>query len=165
MKVNSMELAKYCHYLLHFLSFLGLLIPCYIFFMNDAINKSKNKATTVTKRSIPLETELPSLILCPKPSFKQSVSNQYNLSIPVRDIYSNLFWLFDENLGMKQLLEKNVKELYDELCYTNDITFLFNGFDLKLGENNITIIGDFDRANVGVEIQLLPGIPTKARSQ
>ena len=87
--------------------------------MNDAINKSKNKATTVTKRSIPLETELPSLILCPKPSFKQSVSNQYNLSIPVRDIFVNQYWPDNENLGMKSLLERNVKELYDEFSYSS----------------------------------------------
>ena len=140
MKVNSMELAKFCHYLLYFLSFLGLLIPCYVFFMNDAINESKEGATTVTKRSEALEIELPSLIFCPKPSFKQSVSNQYNLSIPVRDIFFNSLWLLDnENLGMKSLLERNVKELYDELHYNDDITFLFNGVDVKLGENNITL--------------------------
>ena len=156
MKVNSMDIAKFCHYLLYFLSFFGLLVPCYVYFMNDAINESKNRATTVTKRLKALEIELPSLILCPKPSFKQSVFNQYNLSIPVRDIFTNPSWLFDENLGMKQLLEKNVKELYDELYYTNDITFLFNGLDLRLGENNITVIGDFDKANLGVEIQLVP---------
>ena len=55
MKANRMELAKFCHYLLYFLSFCGLLIPCYLLFMIEAINESQNGATTVTKRSKALE--------------------------------------------------------------------------------------------------------------
>ena len=74
--------------------------------MNDAINNSKEGATTVTKRSEALEIELPSLIFCPKPPFKQSVSNQYNLSIPVRDIFFNSLWLDNENLGMQLMRYK-----------------------------------------------------------
>ena len=49
-----------------------------------------------------------------------------------------------------------ITEVACTVCYTNDITFLFNGLDLRLGENNITVIGDFDRANLGVELQLVP---------
>ena len=83
--------------------------------------------------------ELPSLIFCPKSPFKQSVAKQYNLKVPVRDIFINPRWPHVENWGMKSLLERNVKELYDELHYNDDITFLFNGVDVKLGENNITL--------------------------
>ena len=139
MKVNSMDIAKFCHYLLHFLSFFGLLVPCYVYFMNDAINESKNRATTVTKRLKALEIELPSLIFCPKSPFKQSVAKQYNLKVPVRDIFINPRWPHVENWGMKSLLERNVKELYEELHYNEKLGMAWHGIVLCCSKLHVRV--------------------------
>ena len=87
MIVDFLQLVKFCHYLLYMLSFFGLLVPCYVFYMTDAIKESERGAMTVTKRSEAQEYEPPSVIFCPTPGFKSSTVKKYNLSIPPPDIF------------------------------------------------------------------------------
>ena len=45
------ETAKCCQNGLYLISFAGLLLTCYFLYMEDAIQKSKDRETTVTKMS------------------------------------------------------------------------------------------------------------------
>ena len=67
--------------------FISLLVSCYFLYMDEAIKKSKMKATTVTKRSEEYQFETPSITICPEPGFKPSVTQKYNLSLPTRHIF------------------------------------------------------------------------------
>ena len=55
--------------------------------MIDAIKESKRGAITVTKRTTKLQYEPPSIVICPHPSFKLSISKKYNVKNLVRDIF------------------------------------------------------------------------------
>ena len=124
--MRFLELTKFCHYALYLTSFIGLLVPCYLFYMQEAIKDSMQQATTVTKRSEQHKFEAPVIIICPEPNFKPSISKQLNVSVPVRDIFlteSDFTNFLDMNLPFKE----NVQELYEQFSYTNDFTYLYNG--------------------------------------
>ena len=55
--------------------------------MDEAIQKSKKRATTVIRSSEERKLEIPTLTVCPKPGFKPSVSKKYNLSHPARYLF------------------------------------------------------------------------------
>ena len=150
MTMSYMEVAKFCHYLLYFLSFIGLLVPCYVLYMKDAIKESKNGAITITKRSEAIQYEPPTIIFCPKPDFKHSISKKYNLSIPIRDIFSQSYWF--QNLDMGWLQKTNVIELYDEFQLAKELTFVFYGHDLNFGKNEIYHRGE----TINVELKQVP---------
>ena len=102
------------------ITFVVLLVICYIYYIKDAIEESQTQAKTLTKRSMTLKFEPPAIIICPKPAFKPSISRLFNLSTPVRDIF----------LGTGDPLFKSenitdVQELHEEFSYANDLTFLF----------------------------------------
>ena len=137
MILDLLQLVKFCHYSMYFLSFFGLLFPCYVFYMYDAIQESENGAMTVTKRSEPREYEPPSFIFCPMPSFRPSVSEKYNLSIAPIDIFRYHNWLDSESLEKKLFYNRNVQELYEEFQYGDILTFNFKGVYLKFGKNKI----------------------------
>ena len=48
--------------------------------MNEAIEKSRARETTVTKQSENFPYEVPSILVCPEPGFKQSLLKYYNLT-------------------------------------------------------------------------------------
>ena len=128
MKISFLKWAKFCHYFLYFLSFFGLLVPCYVLYMSDAFKESERGAMTVTKRSEAHEYESPSIIVCPVPGFKSSIVKKYNLSIPLRDMFKNRYWLTHETLEKKLFDKRNVKELYEEFQYGDSLTFHFRGY-------------------------------------
>ena len=67
--------------------------------MIEAIAKSRSKATTVIKQSVPHPFEAPSFTICAEPAFKPSISRKYNLKNPVRDYFEP--WSaddFDKNI-------------------------------------------------------------------
>ena len=101
----------------------------------DAVKESERGAMTVTKRSVPLEIEPPSVMFCPISGFKPSTSRKYNLSFAPEDIFSNEHWIRNEYLEKNMIYKRNVKELYEEFQYGNSLTFTFFGFDLKFGRN------------------------------
>ena len=105
--------------------------------MIDAIKESERGAMTVTKRSESLQYEPPSIIICPKPGLKPSISKQYNLNIPAGDIFTWSSWLDNENLDVDLLHTRDVEEFYDEFQYGDGLTFNFGGTDLKFGKNEI----------------------------
>ena len=55
--------------------------------MDEAIQKSKKRATTVIRSSEERKLEIPTLTVCPKPGFKPSMSEKYNLSHPARFLF------------------------------------------------------------------------------
>ena len=130
----KLELAKFCHHALHMVSFVSLLVPCYLFYMQKAIKDSQQKATTVTKRSEHLAFDSPVIIICPQPNFKPSISSKFSLSIPDRDLFitESDFWEF---LDVNFIYNQTVKELYEQFTYNNDFTYLYKGTDLYLGKN------------------------------
>ena len=60
--------------------------------MDEAIEKTKKRATTVIKSSDERELEIPTVTICPKPGFKPSISEKYNLSNPARYLF-----LYEDN--------------------------------------------------------------------
>ena len=58
----SLKWAKFCHYILYGITFISLLFSCYFLYINEAIEKSKIGAMTVTKRSENLPYESPTII-------------------------------------------------------------------------------------------------------
>ena len=115
----SLELAKICHYALYFISFIGLLVPCYFLYMNDAIKKSEEGATSVTKRSKCFPFEVPTIIICAEPGFKPSVSKKYNLDEPPRFIFNNV-------KGTNIIGNRSVPELWEEFSYANDLNIVYD---------------------------------------
>ena len=55
--------------------------------MDEAIEKSKERATTLIRSSKEYEYEIPTLTICPQPGFKPSTSKKYNLSHPARFLF------------------------------------------------------------------------------
>ena len=109
--------------------------------MIEAIEKFNRGATTVTKRSIDLPYEYPTLIICPNPSFKPSISKKHDLEIPIRDIF-NQKTKITKRIYQNIFPNQTVPDLYREFSYYSDITFVFqdpyniNAFiDLKSGKN------------------------------
>ena len=118
---------------LKFSIFMSLLIVCYIFFMKDAIEKSKKGATTVTARQVKQEYESPDIILCPNPAFKPSISTKYEFQYPTRDLF-NMHTNFTEQY--KSIFEnKTVWEVFEEFSYANDLEFKSFQVQLKEGAN------------------------------
>ena len=139
METNFLQ--KCCKFTLKFILFISLVISCYFFFMIEAIEKFNRGATTVTKRSIYLPYEYPTLIICPNPSFKPSVSKKHGLKIPIRDIF-NQKTKITKRIYQNIFPNHTVPDLYNEFSYHSDITFVFedpyniNAFiDLKSGKN------------------------------
>ena len=119
---NYLKLANFCHYFLCIITFIVLLVICYIFYIKDAIEESQLQAKTLTKRSMTLKFEPPAIIICPKPAFKPSISRLFNLSSPVRSIFLGDPWDKFKNIT-------DVQELHEEFSDANDLTFLFpNGY-------------------------------------
>ena len=87
MTVKWLDLAKLCHYALHGITFICLFVLCYFLYMDEAIEKSKEGATTLIRRSEERKLEIPTLTVCPKPGFKPSMSEKYNLSHPARFLF------------------------------------------------------------------------------
>ena len=134
-------LRKCCKFTLEFILFIGLVISCYFFFMIEAIEKFNRGATTVTKRSIDLPYEYPTLIFCPNPPFKPSVLKNNDLKIPIRDVFTQKTKI-TKRIYQTIFPNQTVPDLYREFSYDNDITFVFedpfnmNAFiDLKSGKN------------------------------
>ena len=134
-------LRKCCKFTLEFILFISLVISCYFFFMIEAIKKFNRGATTVTKRSIDLPYEYPTLIICPNPSFKPSVSKKYVIDIPIRDLFTQTTKI-TKRIYQNIFPNQTVPDLYREFSYDSDITFVFedpyniNAFiDLKSGKN------------------------------
>ena len=105
--------------------------------MIDAIQEFERKAITLTKRSEPHEYEPPSVMVCPIPGYKPSISKKYNISIPPGDIFINEHWHKYESLEKKLFYTRNVEELYEEFQYGDSLTFRFGFWDLKFGKNEI----------------------------
>ena len=118
MTINSLKLAKFCHYSIHLITFIGLFVLCHIFYINDAIEESQSESKILTKRSMNLEFEPPALTICPKPAFKPSISTLFNLSMPMRSIFLGDPWYQSKNTS-------NVQELFEKFSYANDLTFLY----------------------------------------
>ena len=87
MTLNRLNFAKLCHYTLYGITFISLFVLCYFLYMDEAIEKSKEGATTLIRRSEERKLEIPTLTVCPKPGFKPSVSQKYNLSHPARFLF------------------------------------------------------------------------------
>ena len=87
MKVQWLDFAKLCHYLLYGITFIFLFVLCYFLYMDEAIEKSKERATTLIRSSKEYEYEIPTLTICPQPGFKPSTSKKYNLSHPARFLF------------------------------------------------------------------------------
>ena len=102
------------------ITFIVLLVICYIFYIKDAIEESQTQAKTLTKRSMTLKFEPPAIIICPKPAFKPSISRLFNLSTPVRSIFLDI----GDTLFKSENIT-DVQELHEEFSYANDLTFLF----------------------------------------
>ena len=122
--------------------------------MNEAIEESKIGATTMIKRSETLPLESPTIIVCPEPNFKPSMSRKYNLSNPARDLFTP--WMIDL---VKPFIEdtfqnRTVEDLYEELSYSkNDLMFFYENHYLKLGKNELV---KWDGNTVVIELKSLP---------
>ena len=116
MKRNISDLVKLCHYLLHFLSFIGLLLLCYVLYMSEAIKESEREAMTVTKRSKPIEIEPPTITVCPNTGFKPSISKLYNLSTSFRDILISRGWPKKGKKELNMLHKEMLRNYTRSLC-------------------------------------------------
>ena len=88
MTVKWLDVVKLCHYALCGIVFISLFVLCYFLYMDEAIEKSKKKATTTIRRSEERDFEIPTLIICPESGFKPSISKKYNLSNPARYMFN-----------------------------------------------------------------------------
>ena len=86
MTSKSVTFFDFCHYLLYWITFIILFVFCYVLYMNEAIEKSRARETTVTKQSENFPYEVPSILLCPEPGFKQSALKYYNLTSGVNHL-------------------------------------------------------------------------------
>ena len=84
---NYLKFLKFCHYALYCITFICLLVSCYFLYMHEAILKSRTGAMTIIKRSEERQFEAPSLIICPEPGFKPSVTEKYNLTNAPRYVF------------------------------------------------------------------------------
>ena len=142
---------KCCQFTINCVIFFSLLVSCYFLYMDDAIEKSKRKATTFTKRSESIEFEVPAIIICPEPPFKQSVSEKYNLSVPARFVFrlDKSFNNVNDIFG-----NKTIQYLHEEFSYAKDLNFVYHGVDLKPGVNEVDFYGE--RAEI--ELKIVPTI-------
>ena len=154
--MDSLKWAKLCHYILYGIAFISLFFSCYFLYMNDAIEESKIGATTMIKRSENLPYEAPTIIVCPEPRFKPSISRRYNLSNPARDFFTH--WM-GHSLMPHALIEdtfqnRTVENLFEELSYSiNDLVFVYENHYLKLGKNELTMM---DGNTLTIELKSLP---------
>ena len=121
--------------------------------MNEAIEESKIGARALTKRFESIPYESPTMIVCPEPGFKPSISKKYNLNITARDLF--LPWMGDKvsNVIKEKFNNKRVKKLYEEFTYGNDdLLFLYEGTFLKAGKNKVNIGNKL----VDIELKNLP---------
>ena len=137
------KLPKYCRNATHLIAFIGLLIPCYFLYMEDAIQKSKDRATTVTRQSQQEEYEVPTITICADPIVKKSVTKKYPLHQPPRFVFNDVGGqIFFEN--------RTVQEVWDEFTYSKDFNIIYDGVDLHLGTNKI------NDTLVDVEFKIVP---------
>ena len=135
MILKRLSFVEFCQHALYLITFIGLIVSCYLFFMHDAIEKSKKEATTVTKRSANCPFEAPSITICITPPFKPSISGKYNLSQSIRQYFSPWAIHFDQGSDFGN---KTVQKLFEEFSYSNDLTFSDLNGDLNLGKNKRT---------------------------
>ena len=134
--MKFLEWARFCHQFLRLIAFSSLLVLCYVFYMQEAIKDSEQKATTVTKRSENHEYEAPVITICPEPSFKPSISRQFNINVPVRDIFLRKLD-FTDFVDANFLQNKTFQKMYEEFTYNNAFTYIYEGADLHLGKNEV----------------------------
>ena len=150
--ISRLSLAKLCQYVLYCITFIGLLVSCYFLYMEEAIEKSSKKATTVTKRSGHHPYEAPSIIVCATPPFKASVSRKYNLSQPIRRYFSP--WeLLPFDYG--KFGNITVQDLFEEFTYTNDLIFADAERNLIQGKNEMSLYGE---EVIEIDLKKLPTV-------
>ena len=153
MNMNCLKSLKFCHYILYGIAFVGLLFSCHFLYMNEAIEESKIGARALTKRSESIPYESPTIIVCPEPGFKPSISKKYNLNITTRDLF--LPWMGDSVIQVikEKFHSQTVKNLYEEFTYGNDdLLFLYENTYLKRGKNKVKIGNKI----MDVELKILP---------
>ena len=123
MKIKCVKSLKLCQYVLYCVTFLSLLIPCYFIYMKEAIQKAQSGATTVIQRSVNMQYEAPTIIICPEPGYKKSIFEKYNLSVPARRIFRY------DGYGQENLDNLTVLELYEELGYKHSFLSRMSKFD------------------------------------
>ena len=111
--------------------------------MNEAIEKFKKEATTVTERSIPIDDlggyNSPAIVICPHPAFKPSIVELNGFKYPTRDLF-NMRTPFSEKY--KYLFNKTtVRSLFDNFSYADDLTFKGYGTTLNEGKNEVNALG------------------------
>ena len=101
--------------------------------MNEAIEKSNARATTVIKQSEKFPYEVPSVVICPEPGFKPSLLKSYNTTSRKLFFYGR----FEED----DFYNHTVQKIFEELTYAHDFNYTFcNGIKcihLKPGMNSI----------------------------
>ena len=153
--MDSLKLAKLCHYLIYGIAFISLSFLCYFLYMNEAIEKSKIGATTVIKRTENLPYESPTIIVCPEPRFKPSVSRKYNLSSPARDIFSPWMGDFFITFIKDTFHNRTVQDVYEEFTYSNnDLMFVYENTYLELGKNEVK--HKYSKNSIDIELKNFP---------
>ena len=119
--------------------------------MNEAIEKSNAGATTVTKQSEKCPYEIPSIIICPEPGYKQTLLKQYNMT-PAKLLYGR----FEKEV----LYNHSVQELFEKFTYANDFYFTFsnewNHPDHILLNPGLNKIPRADNETALIEIKTIP---------
>ena len=111
--------------------------------MQDAIQKSKERATTVTKQSQQKEYEVPTITICADPIVKFSVVKKYPLHQPPRFVFNNI-------RGQIFFESRKVQEVWEEFTYLKDFNIIYDGVDLHLGTNEI------NNTLIDVEFKIVP---------
>ena len=84
MTLNCLRILKFCHYVIYYITFIGLFVLCYFLYIKEAVEKSSGRATTVIKLSENIPYEAPSILICPEPSYKRFIIEKYNLTKSTR---------------------------------------------------------------------------------
>lgn len=131
--MNFVQLAKFIQFGLKAAIFITLLVLCIVYFMVDAIDKSVQGETRVKEKSVDIGFESPAVVICPSPSFKPSISENYGFEYPTRDLF-NMRTPFSDKF--KHLfINKTVRRLFEDFSYDDDLEFIFIGKILKHGDN------------------------------
>ena len=136
--VKMPKILKFLQYALKFAVFTLLLVVCYIYFMKEAIEQFKKKATTVTERSIPIEDlggyKSPAIVVCPNPAFKPSISDLHGFTYPTRDLFNMRTTQFSEKY--KYIFNKTtIQSQFDAFSYADDLVFKAFGTAFHEGDN------------------------------
>ena len=151
MNYQGPKLAKFLQFILKFAIFVLLLVVCYIFFMEEAIAKFQKRATTVTERSIPIEDlggyKSPTIVICPNPAFKPSISDLHSFTYPTRDLF-NMKTPFSEKY--QYLFNKTtVRSKFDAFSYADDLVYKAFGTAFNEGDNLL----DFGDVKINIEFK------------